>query len=374
MMFDQFITLCGFEVFAHHFGHEFLKGSLGRPAQLNLGLGRVAQQGFDFGGAEIAWVHGDDELVALGSFPVAFLVHAFAFPTDGHAQFLGGGVDEVAHAVLHAGGDDEIFGLRLLQHEPLHFNVVLGVAPIALGVQVAQEQAVLQAQLDARQGAGDLAGDEGFTADGAFVVEQDAVAGVDAVGLAVVDGDPVGVELGHRVGAARVEGSGFLLGDFLHQAVEFAGAGLVEAGFLFQTQDAYGLQYAQGAQRVGVGGVFGLLEAHGHVALRGEVVDFVGLGLLDDAYKAGAIGKVSVVQEEAHILFMPVAVEVVDAIGVEQAGAALDAVDDVALVEQEFGQVGTVLAGDAGDEGDFGLFCHGVVFQGCAVWFCRKSW
>ena len=49
-----------------------------------------------------------------------------------------------------------------------------------------------------------------------------------------------------------------------------------------------------------------------------------------------------------------VLVEVVDAVGVEEGRAALDAVDDVALVQQELGEVGAVLAGDAGDEGDFG--------------------
>jgi hypothetical protein len=43
-------------------------------------------------------------------------------------------------------------------------------------------------------------------------------------------------------------------------------------------------------------------------------------------------------------------VEVVDAVGVEQRAAALDAVHLVALVEQELGEVGAVLAGDAGDE------------------------
>ena len=36
-----------------------------------------------------------------------------------------------------------------------------------------------------------------------FVIEQDAVAGIHAVGLAVVDGDPVGIELGDSVGRAR---------------------------------------------------------------------------------------------------------------------------------------------------------------------------
>jgi hypothetical protein len=182
-----------------------------------------------------------------------------------HAEFLGGGVDEVAHAVLHAGGDDEVFRFFLLQHQPLHFDVVLGVAPVAFGVHVAEVEAVLQAELDAGQGAGDLAGDEGFAADRAFVVEQDAVAGIHAIGFAVVDGDPVGVELGAGVGAARVERGGFLLRDFLYQAEQFAGAGLVEAGFLFQAEDADGFEDAQRAQGVGVGGVFGFFEADGDV-------------------------------------------------------------------------------------------------------------
>ena len=40
--------------------------------------------------------------------------------------------------------------------------------------------------------------------------------------------------------------------------------------------------------------------------------------------------------------------------GIELAGAALDAVDVVAPGEQQFGQVGAVLARDAGDEGGLG--------------------
>jgi hypothetical protein len=60
-------------------------------------------------------------------------------------------------------------------------DVVLGVAPVALGVEVAEVEGVLQALLDAGGGAGDLAGDEGLAAAFALVVEEDAVAGVQAV-------------------------------------------------------------------------------------------------------------------------------------------------------------------------------------------------
>jgi hypothetical protein len=46
-------------------------------------------------------------------------------------------------------------------------------------------------------------------------------------------------------------------------------------------------------------------------------------------------------------------IDVVDPLGVEQRGAALDAVHLIALVQQEFSQIAAVLAGDAGDQGFF---------------------
>jgi len=73
------------------------------------------------------------------------------------------------------------------------------------------------------------------------MVEQDAIAGVHAVGLAVVHSDPVGVQLGCAVGASRVEGRGLALRDLLYLTVEFAGRCLVELRLLFQAEDANGL-------------------------------------------------------------------------------------------------------------------------------------
>jgi len=68
----------------------------------------------------------------------------------------------------------------------------------------------------ARQAARDLAGDEGLAAHGRLMVEENSVAGVDAVGLAVVDDDPVAVELGDAVGRARVERGGLALRRLSH--------------------------------------------------------------------------------------------------------------------------------------------------------------
>ena len=90
------------------------------------------------------------------------------------------------------------------------------MAPVTQGIEVAHEQALLQPRIDPCQAAGYLAGHEGFAAARALVVEQDAIAGIYPVGLAVVHRDPVRVEFGDAIGAARIKGGGLLLRHFLH--------------------------------------------------------------------------------------------------------------------------------------------------------------
>ncbi|MNN62968.1 hypothetical protein D3C81_1783060 [compost metagenome] len=95
------------------------------------------------------------------------------------------------------------------------------MAPVAKCVHVAEIETLLKAKFDSGESASDLAGYEGLTANRGLMVEQDAVACVHAIRFAIVDGDPVGVKLCDRVGRARIEGGGFLLRNFLHQAVQF---------------------------------------------------------------------------------------------------------------------------------------------------------
>jgi hypothetical protein len=74
-------------------------------------------------------------------------------------------------------------------------------------------------------------------------------------------------------------------------------------------EDADGFEDAQGTKGVRVGGVFRLFEADGDVALRGKVVDFIRLYLLDNADEAGAVGQIAVVQDELAPGFVRVLVE-----------------------------------------------------------------
>ena len=156
-------------------------------------------------------------------------------------------------------------------------------------------------QFDGGDGAGDLARHEGLAAQRAFMVEQDAVRRMHAIGFAVIDRDPVGIKLGGGIRPARIEGRRLALRHLLHLAVKFRRRGLVEARLLLQPQDADGLQQAQRADAIGIGGIFGRLEADLHMALRGEVVDLVGLRFLHQADQVGGIGHVAVMQEEAGV-------------------------------------------------------------------------
>ena len=192
------------------------------------------------------------------------------------------------------------------------------------------------------------------------MVEQDPVAGKDSVRLAVVDRDPVAIELGDSIWRARIERRGLALRRLAYLAVQLGGRRLVETRPFFQTEYADRFQHAQRAQRIGVGRVFRFFERDGDVALCSEVVDFLRLGLLDDTDKAGGIRHVPVVQHQAALRVVRIAVQVIDALRIEKGSAALYAVDDIALIEQELGEVRTVLPGDPGNQCNLG--CHWTIF------------
>ena len=78
----------------HHFLHHFVQGNFGQSVEVFFGLAGVAQQGFYFGGAEIAGVYAHHRLAHLqGGGVVAgygrhlgHFVHALAFKSKGHTQ------------------------------------------------------------------------------------------------------------------------------------------------------------------------------------------------------------------------------------------------------------------------------------------------
>ncbi|MNT42008.1 hypothetical protein D3C72_1784050 [compost metagenome] len=177
------------------------------------------------------------------------------------------------------------------------------------------------------------------------MVEEDARGGEHVVGFAVVHRDPVAVELGDAVGAAGVEGRRFDLGHGLDLAEHLRGAGLVEArlgGHL-----AHRVEHAGDAQAGELAGQHGLGPGGGDEALGREVVHLVRARGLDRVDQGLVVEEVA--REELEL-----ALEVRDALVGDGAGAAGQAVDFVALLEQQLREVAAVLSRDARDQCAFG--------------------
>ena len=219
---------CDLEVIRHHLCTHLLRGDLRLPPEFLLRLGGRPQQRFHLGGAEILRINAHHHIAGAhtrGILPNDAIdnrtfLHAHPFEPQGDPQLCRRPCDELAHGILHAGGDHEILCHVLLQHHPLHAHIILGVPPIAQRVEVAHIKTPLQPLRDIGQAARDLARDKGFATAGAFVVKKDAVAGIDPIGLAIINRDPIGVHLGNRIGAARVKGCFLRLWCFLHQAIQ----------------------------------------------------------------------------------------------------------------------------------------------------------
>ena len=127
-----------------HFRHQFLEGGGGGPTQLGVGGSGIAQQGFHFSGPEIARVDAHHHIPGVSTPP--HFITALSLPGDARpAEGLGAEFDEGAHRFLPAGGDHEVFRFVLLEHAPLHFHVVAGVTPVALGIEVAHVEALVEA-------------------------------------------------------------------------------------------------------------------------------------------------------------------------------------------------------------------------------------
>ncbi len=244
--------------------------------------------------------------------------------------------------------------LGLLEHQPHRFDVIAGEAPVAFGVEVAEIQFFLESFLDAGGGAGDFAGDKCFAAAGAFVIEEDAVAGEHAVALAVIDSLPVAIDLGAGIGAAGIEGGCFGLRGLDDFAVHLAAGGLIKADG--QSGVANGFEKIHGTHGIDGDGINGLIEADANVRLRAEVINFVRLNAREDFSQADAVDEIAVVEKKMGVGIVAVAIEVTDAVGVEGTAAADDAVNIVSFVEEKFGEIRAVLSGDTGDHGRLARF------------------
>ena len=90
--------------------------------------------------------------------------------------------------------------------------------------------------------------------------------------------------------------------------------------------------------------------------LRAQVVNLIGLDLIDQAAEACGIGQIAIVKAQGRLRLVRIGIDVIEAVRVKCRSAADDSVNFVALGEQKLGEIGAVLTGDAGDERSEWLF------------------
>lgn len=317
------------------------------PTEFGLGLGRIANEQVNLGWPVKLRIDGDDGLARGGIDAPLLLI--FPLPFERDASAFGGHGHEVAHRLGTVGGKHEGVGLVGLQHAPHALHVVFGEAPVALGVEVAEFQHVQFAELDLGHAVGDFAGHELAATQRAFVVEQDAAAAEDAVALAVIHRHPMGIQLGHAIRAAGIEGRVFHLRNGLYLAEHLRGAGLVEADL--RVDDADGLQQVQrpntGDLRRGVR----LVEADADEALSREVVDLRGTRALQQTNGRPQVRQVVFDQMQVRMLGNA---QLFNAPEINGASTAVRAVDRIALRQEELRKISTILAGNS---------CNNAIFH-----------
>mmetsp|Transcript_18202 Transcript_18202/g.27028 ORF Transcript_18202/g.27028 Transcript_18202/m.27028 type:complete len:261 (+) Transcript_18202:28-810(+) len=204
-----------------HLPNKLIERSLGYPTNLLLGLGGVSEQELDFGRTEVSGIDLDkDTRFVLSINSDLINGSGGSNPLDGCSNNLEGLLDKLTDSVRLSSCKNVVIGFVLLHHHPHTFDVITGMSPITLGINVTQVQGLILLLHNTSNTCRNLTGHEGAATTGRFVVEKNTIRQVHSVGLTVVDQDPEGVLLGHSVWRSGVERSRLALWNFLDLSVK----------------------------------------------------------------------------------------------------------------------------------------------------------
>mmetsp|Transcript_42810 Transcript_42810/g.130196 ORF Transcript_42810/g.130196 Transcript_42810/m.130196 type:complete len:369 (+) Transcript_42810:193-1299(+) len=328
------------QVFLHHLSYQILKLSRCLPSELLLRLSWVAKEKLHLCWSEILRIDTNQDTVLILSI-YTNLIHSscLPLPLDRGANNRESLLHELTNRVSLASRQHVIISLILLKHHPHALNIVAGMAPIALGINIAKVQAFVNLLLNPRHSCSDLTCHECAATTRRLVVEKDTIRKVHPICLTVVHQNPESILLGHSVWGAGVEGSRLALGHLLNLSVQLRCRGLVKSHLLFHAARPNGIEHTQDTNTITISSIFWHVKGHLNVRHGAKVVYFGGANLGNNGDEIGGIAEVAVVQVELNTCLMPIFVNVVDTACVEGGGSADDAVNLVSLAEEELRQI-----------------------------------
>ena len=120
----------------------------------------------------------------------------------------------------------------------------------------------------------DLARDEVLASTRALVIEKNTVCCEHTVAFAVIPHNPVRIELRHTIGAARMKGGCFRLGNPLYLSKELARTRLVKTDTALVFLYADPLENIEGGEAIRLCSIVWHRKGMVHMALRRQIVDF----------------------------------------------------------------------------------------------------
>src|SRR5262249_11342954 len=151
----------------------------------------------------------------------------------------------------------------------------------------------------------------------------------------------VGKNLGHAVWTAWVKARGFRLRALRYFAEHLRTRRLEK--FCFGRMLANGFEHAQRAEARDIGCKHGLVPGNRDKTLGREVIDLVRLDLFHGLVQRALVGEIALDKADSVR-------NMLNAIVFLKAASPHQAVDFVTLVQQELRQVGSILAGDSGNQ------------------------
>ena len=139
---------------------------------------------------------------------------------------------------------------------------------------------------------------------------------------------------------------GLPLRNFRHLAVKLGTGRLIKADRLGAADVPDRLQKTQRPEPTDVRRINRLIERDADMALRAKIIHLIRLRDFDQLLQPTPIGQIAVVEKELEVLFVNILEDVGDAPAVERRRAADDAMNLIALRQEQLCEIGTVLAGD----------------------------
>src|SRR5947207_8265393 len=199
--------------------YELCEVDVGIPTEPRAGLRRIADQLVQFSPATLERRIDTDVLL-----PVEPDVRERA-------------LDELAHGMALPGCNDVVAGLVLLQHQPHRLHVVAGIPPVATGIEIAQDELLLEAQRDRRRSLSNLPREKLERPARRLVVVQDPGAGEQAIAMSIRAHAEVRVRLGNAVRRQRRKRRLLRLWNVARLPEDLRGGRLVEANAVIDGAD-----------------------------------------------------------------------------------------------------------------------------------------